>query len=126
VGYALANPPYAGAAVEKLVSLGILIAATLLEAGGDALVRMGLAQPVFATRMALFLAGATSLFAYGVAINLAPFEFGRVIGLYIATFFVSWQIINRIAFGAVPNLPILVGGALIVSGGLIVTFWNPR
>jgi small multidrug resistance family-3 protein len=112
--------------VDKLVSLGILLAATLLETGGDALVRMGLVHAVPAVRLLFFAAGGVSLFAYGLTINLAPFEFGRVIGLYIATFFVVWQIINRIAFAAVPGLPILIGGGLIVSGGLIVTFWNPR
>lgn len=38
--------------------------------------------------------------------------FGRVVGLYIATLFVVWQVINVIAFRSFPAMPILVGGAL--------------
>ena len=70
------------------------------------------------------LAGAALLFGYGASLNLAPLEFGQVVGLYIATLFVIWQIINFIAFRSVPSLPILVGGLFIVIGGSIVTFWK--
>jgi small multidrug resistance family-3 protein len=65
----------------------------------------------------LFLAGAALLLSYGTFLNLAPLEFSRVIGLYLATLFVVWQIINYIAFRTLPTLPILVGGAFIVTGG---------
>jgi small multidrug resistance family-3 protein len=70
------------------------------------------------------LAGAALLFGYGFSLNLAPLQFGQVVGLYIATLFVVWQIINFIAFRSLPNLPILVGGSLIIAGGLITTFWR--
>jgi small multidrug resistance family-3 protein len=36
-----------------------------------------------------------------------------------------WQVVNFAIFRTPPSLPILVGGALIVAGGLIVTFWKP-
>ena len=55
---------------------------------------------------------------------MAPFStwrrwnFGQVVGLYIATLFVVWQVINFMFFRTLPTLPILVGGALIVAGGL--------
>jgi hypothetical protein len=70
------------------------------------------------------LIGAALLFGYGLSLNLAPLEFGHVVGLYIATLFVVWQIINAIAFRALPTVPIAVGGALILAGGLIVSFWK--
>jgi hypothetical protein len=38
-----------------------------------------------------------------------------VVGLYIATLFVVWQVINFIAFRAFPTIPILVGGALVIA-----------
>jgi small multidrug resistance family-3 protein len=44
--------------------------------------------------------------------------------LYIATLFVVWQIVNFAAFGSLPSVPILLGGALIIAGGGIVTFWE--
>ena len=42
--------------------------------------------------MRLLLAG------YGTFLNLAPLEFGKVVGLYIATLFVVWQVITFFAF----------------------------
>jgi hypothetical protein len=70
------------------------------------------------------LAGGGLLFGYGLMLNLAPLEFGRVFGLYIATRFVMWQVI-LLPFGHCSTFPILVGGAFIVAGGMIVSFWNP-
>lgn len=101
-----------------------LIAATTLEAGGDALVRNGLFARTGMVRLSVLLVGAALLFGYGVVLNLAPQPFERVVGLYIATLFVVWQIISFIAFGSIPSVPILIGGALIVAGGLIASFWE--
>jgi hypothetical protein len=102
-----------------------LLIATTLEVTGDAVVRMAIYNHAGVMRLAFMLAGAALLLGYGVALNLAPVEFGRVVGLYIATLFVVWQIINFIAFRTLPTLPILVGGALVIAGGLIITFWKP-
>ncbi len=104
--------------------LGVLIVATSLEATGDAVVRMGIAQNAWVPRCLLFLAGTVLLFGYGLSVNLAPVEFGRVVGLYIATLFIVWQIVNFVAFRSAPSAPILLGGALIVAGGIVVTFWE--
>ena len=101
-----------------------LIAATVLEAFGDAVVRLGIGQTAWLPRSALFLAGALLLFGYGLSLNLAPIEFGRVVGLYIATLFIVWQLVNLIVFRSPPGMPVWFGGALIVVGGLIVTFWD--
>ena len=101
---------------------GFLIIATMLEAVGDAIVRVGINEVAWVPRCALFLAGAFLLFGYGFALNLAPIEFSRVVGLYIATLFVVWQIVNLIAFRTALEMPVLFGGALIVAGGLVVTF----
>ena len=110
--------------MDKLSVLGFLVLATILEASGDAIVRMGLYQHRLTLRILLFLAGTALLFGYGLSLNLAPLAFGRVVGLYIAILFVVWQIINFVAFRSLPTLPILVGGALILAGGGIVTFWQ--
>ena len=102
---------------QSLSALGFLLVATTLEVSGDALVRMAIYNHQGATRLGLMVAGAALLFGYGFSLNLAPVEFRQVVGLYIATLFVVWQLINFIAFRTFPNLPILVGGALIVPGG---------
>jgi hypothetical protein len=101
-----------------------LLAATSLETFGDAIVRIGIGQTAWLPRSALFLAGAILLFGYGLSLNLAPIEFNRVVGLYIATLFIVWQVVNLIVFRSPPGLPVLFGGVLIVVGGLIVTFWK--
>lgn len=109
-------------AVHPLV---LLIVATTLEVSGDAVVRMALYEHVGAARVALFIGGAALLFGYGTFLNLAPLEFGRVVGLYIATLFVVWQLVNFVAFRTLPTVPIAVGGALIIAGGAVITFWRP-
>lgn len=110
-----------------LTVLAFLIAATTLESGGDAIVRHGLFSRTGGARAGLLLLGAAMLLGYGVMLNLAPQPFARVVGFYIATLFVVWQMIGFIAFGTRPSPPILVGGALIVTGGLVVSFWDlPR
>jgi hypothetical protein len=101
-----------------------LIAATTLETFGDAIIRIGIGQTAWLPRSALFLAGAFLLFGYGLSLNLAPIEFNRVVGLYIAILFVTWQLVNLIVFRSAPGVPVLLGGALIVAGGLVVTFWE--
>ena len=103
-----------------------LLAAALLEAGGDALLRKAQSAQVGAARLFLFVAGTAVLLAYGTILNLAPLEFGRVVGLYVAILFVVWQAITYFAFGTLPTLPILCGGALIVAGGLLMTYWKPQ
>ena len=101
-----------------------VLAATIFEVCGDALVRMAIYNHQGSFRIGFMLVGALLLFLYGFSLNLAPVEFGQVVGLYIATLFVVWQLINFIAFQAIPTLPTVVGGAFIVVGGLIVTFWK--
>jgi drug/metabolite transporter superfamily protein YnfA len=110
--------------VEKLVVLGLLVVATMLEAGGDAVVRVGLYHQGPSARLLLLVLGGVMLFGYGVVFNQAPFDFGRLIGAYVATFFAVGQVINLLAFGIAPRTPVIVGGALIVAGGLVITFWE--
>ena len=109
----------------KLIIIGLLIIATTLEVTGDSLIRIGLGRSIPIARGSYFLAGAVLLFGYGLTLNLAPIEFHKVAGIYIATLFVVWQIISFIVFRSVPTLPIIAGGALIILGGLIVAFWSP-
>lgn len=103
----------------------LLLIATVLEAGGDAIVRLAIYRHAGVVRIGLFLAGAALLLGYGSFLNLAPLDFGRVVGLYIATLFVVWQVVNAIAFRSFPTMPVLVGGALVIAGGAIISLWKP-
>ena len=111
------------------LALAVLLVAALLEAGGDALVRHGLATPGLAapglaTRLGFFAAGALVLFTYGLTVNAPSWDFGRLLGVYVALFFLVAQAINWLVFGAAPTVPIMIGGALIVAGGLTITYWR--
>ncbi len=110
---------------QTLSALGFLLVATTLEVSGDAVMRLAIYDQTGRMRLTFILVGALLLLGYGTSLNFAPVEFRQVVGLYIATLFVVWQIINFIFFRSVPNLPILTGGTLIVIGGLVVTFWKP-
>jgi hypothetical protein len=104
----------------------LLLVATMLEVCGDAVVRLALYNSTGLNRFALSCAGALLLLGYGAFLNTAPVEFGRVVGLYIATLFVVWQFINFLVFRAVPTLPVCAGGVLVIAGGLIITFWPAK
>ena len=112
-------------ALSVIPPIVFLLIATTLEVSGDALVRKAIFDHQGVTRFGLAGAGAILLFGYGVSLNLAPVEFGRVAGLYVATLFVVWQVINFIAFRTLPTMPILAGGVLVIAGGAIITFWKP-
>jgi hypothetical protein len=111
-------------ALQGVSPLILLLIATTLEVSGDAVVRIAIYHQNGLPRLGLMLAGAALLLGYGSFLNLAPLEFGRVVGLYIATLFVVWQVINFVAFRATPTIPILIGGAFIIVGGAIITFWR--
>jgi hypothetical protein len=110
--------------MNNFAILAVLVLAAVLEAGGDALARSGLHANALPVRLGFFAAGAIVLFAYGITVNLPSWDFGRLLGVYVALFFVVAQLINLFAFGVRPGLPILCGGALIMSGGLLMTFWK--
>src|ERR1051325_4079238 len=87
-----------------------LLIATALEVSGDAIIRLCIYNHAGVARIGLGLLGALLLFGYGFFLNLAPVEFSQVVGLYIATLFVMWQIINYIFFRTLPSVPIVIGG----------------
>ena len=116
-------------AVNQLVksSLGafvFLAIAAIFESFGDSCFQAAMYHSEGSASMAAAISGAVVLVAYGVMVNLPRWDFGRLIGVYVAVFFLSAQIINRLRFGHAPTPPIYVGGALIVAGGMVMTFWK--
>ena len=101
-----------------------MLAATVFEAFGDAVVRVALRDSSGPARVGLFLLGGTLLTLYGTSLNLAPVDFAAVTGLYVAMVFVMFQIVNYSMFRIAPSAGVLVGGSLIVAGGLIATIWK--
>lgn len=97
----------------------LLTLAATLEVGGDALMRTGLHHSG-TTRLGWLFAGTAVLAGYGIFVNLGPWDFGRVLGIYVVLFFIVAQIVNWAGFGVAPTVPILAGGALICAGGIVL------
>jgi small multidrug resistance family-3 protein len=101
-----------------------VLAATMFEAAGDAVIRLSLHGSSRFVRIALFFAGSALLALYGTSLNLAPVEFAAVTGLYLATLVVAFQVSNYLFFSAVPTPPVLLGGTLVIAGGLVIYFFG--
>jgi small multidrug resistance family-3 protein len=101
-----------------------ILAATILEAAGDAVVRVALHHSSMQARIGLFFLGALLLTSYGTSLNLAPVDFASATGIYVATLFVVFQITNFLFFRTSPSAGILVGGMFFVTGGLVVSLWR--
>ena len=72
-------------------------------------------------RILFFAAGAVVLFSYGCAVNVPSWDFGRLIGMYIVFFFLVAQVISWMVFHQKPSHAVLLGGAFIAIGGLIIS-----
>jgi multidrug transporter EmrE-like cation transporter len=101
-----------------------LALAALLEVGGDACVRWGLKSDRWSGRVIGLALGAVVLFGYGLSVNLPKWHFGRLMGIYIAAFFVVAQAVALIFFGERLHAPTIAGGLLIIAGGVVLTVWR--
>lgn len=103
----------------------LLSIAALLEVFGDSFFQSALHRPSGTSRLLSFALGAIVLSLYGAVVNLPEWDFGKLLGVYLVFFFVAAQLVARVRFHQAIGLPVLVGGAFIVSGGLIISFWKP-
>ena len=101
-----------------------IIAATMFEAVGDAVMRIALHYHVMPARIFLFAAASFLLALYGAFLNLAPVEFAEATGIYLASLFIAFQVVNFLFFKTVPSHGVLLGGALIVTGAAIIYYWK--
>jgi drug/metabolite transporter superfamily protein YnfA len=107
--------------MSRITGIAVLLLAALMEAGGDALMRVGLHKHLPGQR-ALFFALATGvLFAYGWTVNAPPWDFGKLIGIYVVFFFLIAQLISWLVFKQIPSLTFSIGGMLIVAGGVVIS-----
>lgn len=108
-----------GAGKQLVRMAGLLIVSALLEVGGDAGMRKGLEGQKLG-----FVVGVFLLVFYGLCVNLSKLDFGKLMGIYIAIFFLVSQILAIAIFKEKLHPPTLLGGALIIAGGCVLTFWK--
>jgi hypothetical protein len=102
----------------------VLAIAASLEVFGDSFFQSGLYRSSGTTRTLWFGLGVGVLGLYGLFVNLPQWDFGKLLGVYVALFFVVAQVVAKVRFQQTPTTPIYVGGGLIVAGGLVITFWK--
>ena len=105
-------------------TLVILLLAAFLEAYGDSCFQSGLYRTTGAARYVAFALGALSLALYGLTVNTPPWDFGKLLALYVVLFFLVAQVLAKVRFNQAPTAPVLLGGSLIVAGGAVITFWK--
>jgi hypothetical protein len=99
----------------------VLLLAAFLEAYGDSCFQTALHRSSGMSRTVAFLGGVASLAAYGLVVNVPPWDFGELLGMYVVLFFLVAQVVARVRFGQTPTLPVVLGGTLIVAGGVIIS-----
>jgi hypothetical protein len=87
--------------MTRTTVIATLLLAAILEASGDAFVRVGLQKHVPWQRTLFFLIAVAMLFAYGWTVNAPPWDFGKLIGIYVVFFFLIAQLISWLAFSRV-------------------------
>ncbi|MGA2447873.1 MAG: hypothetical protein ABTD50_04270 [Polyangiaceae bacterium] len=102
--------------LAKFVAPLVMLAAAVCEVGGDAMIRSGLR----ARGLAWCVAGAVTLAAYGVIVNLIPMDFSRLLGTYVAFFAVVSVACGAAVFGETVPAMTWVGLGVIVVGGALI------
>jgi hypothetical protein len=105
-------------------AFAVLAFAAFLEVSGDACFQSGLYQSTGVDRALWFVGGTAVLASYGLFVNLPQWDFGKLLGIYVVLFFLIAQIVAKVRFHQSPTTPILAGGALILAGGAVITFWK--
>jgi drug/metabolite transporter superfamily protein YnfA len=104
--------------MRRAMELAVLLAAAVLEVGGDATIRAGLRGRAWP----LIVLGSAVLGAYGIIVNLLPFDFSKLFGTYVAFFALVGIAFGRIAFHDPLPPSTWIGAFVILVGSAIVQF----
>lgn len=96
----------------------VFVVAAILEVGGDAFIRKGLRG----SGWAMIAAGCATLAFYGVVVNLVPWDFSKLLGVYVAVFALVSVLCGLLIFRESVPLSTWLGLAIIIAGGLVIQF----
>ena len=100
----------------KLGAVAIFVLAAALEVAGDALIRRGMRGG----GLAVGILGFALLGSYGVAVNLLPFDFSRLLGAYVGVFAAVSVLAGRFLFQDRVPPSTWAGLAVILAGSLVI------
>src|SRR5215471_8109288 len=103
---------------SALGRLLILVAAAVLEVGGDALIRKGMRGG----GTALIVVGFVVLGSYGVVVNLSPVDFSKLLGAYVGVFALVSVGAGIALFGDRVPASTWLGVAIVLIGSLVIHF----
>ena len=101
---------------SRILALVVLVAAALLEVGGDAFIRRGLRG----SGWMLVAAGFVVLGSYGLVVNLLQVDFSRLLGAYVGVFALMSIGFGKLVFGERISSWTWAGVAVILAGSLII------
>jgi len=104
--------------MNKYFEVLIFIIASLLEVGGDALIRKGLRG----WGLGVIALGFIVLGCYGLVVNMVKWDFSRLLGVYVACFAVISVLFGQLVFKENVSSSTWAGLAIIVFGGLVIQF----
>jgi small multidrug resistance family-3 protein len=96
----------------------IFVMAASLEVAGDAAVRRGLRGGGVLS----ILAGCALLAGYALLVNSVPWDFSKLLGVYVGFFALVSILCGRFVFRETVPPSTWLGLALILAGGLIIQF----
>jgi multidrug transporter EmrE-like cation transporter len=92
----------------------LFLAAAVLEVGGDAVIRKGLRGG----SLGIVVVGCVLLAAYGLVVNLAKWDFSKLLGIYVTVFALVSVLFGRFLFREDVPIAIWADLGLILAGGL--------
>ena len=96
----------------------VFLAAAVLEVSGDAVIRKGLRGG----GLVLIAVGFIVLGCYGTIVNLVPWDFSRLLGVYVAVFATVSVLCGLFVFGESIPVSTWLGLVIIILGGLVIQF----
>ena len=98
--------------LKRPIELSVMLAAALLEVGGDAIIRRGLRG----RGLLLVVSGVLVLGAYGLLINLLELDFSKLLGAYVGFFAMTSVLFGRLVFGERIPRTTWTGLAIVLVG----------
>jgi drug/metabolite transporter superfamily protein YnfA len=93
-----------------------LLAAAVLEVAGDAVIRRGMRG----SGILIIALGFVMLGTYGVVVNLVPWDFSQLLGVYVAVFATVAILFGRSVFGEVIPTSTWLGLVIIIVGAAVI------